>query len=83
MLTWLFEGPTVLYFVLGIAAVSAGLRWWVSRGSPAVIAFAVVAGLIPEFVLDPDGQWRWRGLEVYPAQVDPMSGQSIYIPIAR
>jgi hypothetical protein len=188
MVTWLVEGPTVLYFVLGIAAVAAGLRWWVSRRRPAAIAFAAAAGLIAvlagldlfvptdnkqiqwkidamakalarhdvhaafahvsdrflfqgftkseaqrftsahigevqsitvwnyelreisrdegkavvtfsfkgrgtsghnvdffngraEFVLDRDGQWRLSGFEPYAPQVDPMSGQPIYIPI--
>jgi hypothetical protein len=32
------------------------------------------------FVLDPDGQWRLAGFELFAPQVDPLSGQSIPLP---
>ncbi len=68
MFTWFIDDPTLVWAVLGIAALILGVLWWRYQSKTlltAVLAVAVLFGLslLPYFLLDSDARRIRRAVE--------------------
>jgi hypothetical protein len=59
------RSATVTFSVKGHGPTTSGVEFYNCRA---------------QFVLDPDGEWRLRGFDLFLPQVDPMTGQPIDLP---
>jgi hypothetical protein len=59
------RAATVTFSVKGHGQATSGVEFYNCRA---------------QFVLDPDGEWRLRGFDLFLPQVDPMTGQPIELP---